>query len=228
MKQKRYIGVTFLFIRKEEQLYQAIQSSYIVEMKGFADLKKDITTLSEDLIISDFKDYSYLGVCDLYIADNQGEANFLGRTSFYEDKDIKQAQSYLLNKEKLKEAFSETKAYEKSNLGLVYFHEDPEGSEYNSTMIIYTLIENKKDLNSVLDIGESKAFKQVVCDFSIEQLYIDSLKFVGISELYKIKNKGLFERIAEFENLSEVEEEILNDKALEARFGEVFEDYQSF
>lgn len=224
---KRYIGITLIFSKKVIGYYKAIQSSYIIEIESFSKLKEDINSIANSLLKSDFRDYNFVGVSDLFITDNEGEAKFLGRTSYFDDNNIEKARKHILNKKELKEALNRIAGYKRSNLGFVYFHEDKEGKEYYSTIIIYTLLESKKDLNYILSMGECNSLKQAICDFSIEQLYVESLKFVGISDLYPIQNKGLFEQIGEFENLNEIKEEVFGENDLKTKFDEILEDYQS-
>lgn len=223
---KKYIGVTLVFSLKENNVFKAIQSSYIFELTTFADLKENVQNLVNQLIIADYKSYKYVGISDLYISENEGEANFLGRSSFFKDKKISDSKKHIMNNRELEKTLESFSTYEKLNIGLVYFHQDEEGKEYNSTIIVYSQILYKNDLNSIYKIANDKVFLQKIIDFSIEQLYVDGLKFIGISELYPIKSRGLFSQYGEFKDFRKIEKELIPENELENVFNSVLEDYQ--
>lgn len=224
---KKYIGTTLVFIHTESNILKAIQSSFVIELSNYTDLKKKIKNLVNNLIELDYKNYLFLGVSDLYISEFEGEANFLGRSSFFDCKKLEDAKKHILNNKELKQALEDTMSFDKSNIGLVYFHQDKEGKQYNSTLIIYSQIYRNKNLKDIYNFANSKQFKQKIIDFSIEQLYLDSLNFIGISELYPVRKKGLFSQYAEFENLDEIKSELIPDNELEKAFNDVLEDYKS-
>lgn len=222
----KYIGTTLVFFLKENDLFKAIQSSYIFELTTLTDLKEKIEDLANQLVQSDYKGYTYIGISDLYVSENEGEANFLGRTSFFMDKKKSDSEKHILNIEELKRTFESIKSYKKLNIGFVYFHQDKEGQEYNSTIIVYSQIITKSNLNSIYKIAESKNFMQKIIDFSVEQLHIDGLKFIGISELYPVRDTGLFSKHGEFKNFNEIESVLIPENELESAFNNVIEDYK--
>lgn len=223
---KKYIGTTLIFTLVEDNVYKAIQSSFILELNTIIDFKEQLKDLVNNLIQSDsFKDYSYLGVSDLYITESEGKTKYLGRSSLYDIKTQEEAKKYILNEKKIKKAFENTKWFDKSNLGLVYFHQDEEGEEYNSTIIIYSLITKYDNLKYIYEFANSKSFKEKILHFSVEQLSYNRLIFIGISELYPIKEKGLFTQSAIFKSIDEVKSEVFSERELENAFKDVLDDY---
>lgn len=224
---KKYIGITLVFSSKEEKYCKAVKSSYIFKLKDWSDLKSDIVKLAAKQIKSEFKGFKYLGISDLYISEKEGENNYLGRTSFFNDKTYMDAEKHTLkNKVKLLDAFTKSQLFNKSNISLVYFHQDKEDKQFNSTFIIYSQVSKSKDLEHIIKLAKSNLFKQKIINFSVEKLYLRRVKFVGINYLYGIKGKGLFKESGKFKNYSKIKSELLNDKEIITKLKAIKRDYK--
>src|SRR5690606_35068306 len=108
----------------------------------------------------------------------------------------------------------------------VYFNKDAEGKEFNSTIIVYTVIKDFDDLKTIYRIAEGSNFKNKIVKFSIENLNKRDLKFKGISDFYYVKNEGLFESEGVFESKEDIIVDILSwDKELKKELDNIYKDY---
>lgn len=227
--ENKFIGVTFVFYKKSKSKYHAIQSSYIFKLKPFEFLKTDILKKAEEIIDVYLSDYVFLGISDLYMTEKLDVYNYLGRTSFYKLKDEEKADSMVLNIKEINQRLERThKNYKKNliNVGFVYFNKDAEGKEFNSTIIVYTVIKDFDDLKTIYRIAEGSNFKNKIVKFSIENLNKRDLKFKGISDFYYVKNEGLFESEGVFESKEDIIVDILSwDKELKKELDNIYKDY---
>jgi hypothetical protein len=222
---KKYIGVTMMFWIKKNEMHKAVQSSYILKITDFLNFKNEINLLSLSLIETEFVGYRYSGITDLYVSEKEGFGNFLGRTSYFDYKTLSDAKKMVLGEFELNEIIESNTIFDRFNVGFVYFNEDSEGLEFNSTIIIDSQLTNVKNIEYLKSFANSILFKQKVIDFSVEQLYLDDLKFIGISAFYKIKEKGLFSISCNFKNIGNINSELIKSSELEQKFNEVLEDY---
>ncbi len=224
--EQKFIGVTMLFAKKEDKSYKVVKSSYIIEKLEFKAFKDNIQSKILELIKTDFAGYKYLGIDDFYISEDEGEGNFLGRTSYYDDKTLNSSKKHILTDLQLERAIEESKTDKKINVSFVYFHEDEEGPEYNSTIIVHSQLTKSKTLKSIIEIANSESFKEKICNFSVEELYINRLNFIGISELYGVKKSGLFSLYNNFDDINLKDFELVEESNFKDKLDEIEEDYQ--
>jgi hypothetical protein len=222
---KIYIGVTLMFYIKHDEMYKAIQSSYIIELSNFLNFIEDVNLLTSSLIKTEFLDYQYAGITDLYVTEKEDIGNFLGRSSYFDYKTYADAKKLILGRKEIIKIINTHTISDKFNIGFVYFNEDSEGSEFNSTIIVNSQLNNVKDIEGIESFAISTKFKQKILDFSVEQIGIEDLKFVGISDFYKIKGKGLFSISGTFKNFKSISAELIEKSELEKKFDDVIEDY---
>ncbi|WP_407845770.1 hypothetical protein [Chryseobacterium sp. KCF3-3] len=223
MKNK-YIGVTLMFYKEESNKYVAVQSSYVLKLSNYKDFKKDVNALVDKIINKEYLNYIFLGITDLYISEKDGKGKYLGRTSYYNYKEIKQAKAITLSKNKINEIICNNQKAKKYNIGLVYFNNDSDGEKFNSTLIIYSQIKNVKNYDDLLFFNTLK-FKKKIVKFSIEELKIDDLKLVGFTDFYPVQKKGLFSLVSTFSKISELKKNVIEVKQLRKKFNDVLSDF---
>tara|TARA_R110002012_G_scaffold294098_1_gene490032 strand:- start:9159 stop:9848 length:690 start_codon:yes stop_codon:yes gene_type:complete len=224
---KKHIGVTVIFYKKNNNLYEAVKSSYIIENASNFDIFKiKLSFKVKELLNFNFKGYKFLGVNDIYISEKEGENNFLGRSSFYEYNSLEKSKEFILKENELEVALIKSTEFKKKNISYVYFNKDLEGKEFYSTIIIYSQTKGNVDLNGLLSIATSKLFKEKILRYSIEKLNENDLIFVGIADLYEIKNSGLFEQKLDVKSIIELEDEIIIEENIEQAFNDVIKDYE--
>lgn len=214
-----------MFYTKQDELYKAVQASYTIEMLNFLDFINKVNLLSSNLIKTEFLNYQYAGITDIYMSEKEDIGNFLGRSSYFDFKTFNEAEKLILRKHEIMKIIKEHDVLDKFNIGLVYFNEDREGSEFNSTIIVNSQMNNIKNIDDLWLFATSTKFKQKILDFSVELLCLEDLKFVGISDFYKIKGKGLFAISGNFKNFKSITSELIKTSELEQKFDDVMEDY---
>jgi len=225
-RQNKHIGVTLLFYKKEKEKYHAIMSSYIFLLNTYKSFVFDVEKTAKKLLMKEFCDFTFAGIADLYIAEKEGNGRYLGRTSFFEKKQIQEAKEIILKNNAINKILSENPKEQKYNIGLVYFNNDSEGIKFNSTIIIYSQLRNIENFEQILKLANNKNFKKKIIKFSIEQLKLEDLQYVGIIDFYPIKHNGLFAVEKSFNDISNINEEIISVSELRKKFNEVLKDYK--
>lgn len=220
---KKHIGVTLVFYCNNT--FTGIQSCYIFELKSLELLLIDIENKAKENINKFLPNFDFLGVSDLYMTEDLSAYNFLGRTSYFDMKEECETQKIIVSNDILCKDVSEITRGSLINVGLVYFNKDSEGSEFNSTMIIYTIIDEFNGMDLLYKSLEVSEFVKKIIKYSAENLMEEDLIFKGISDLYSVKNEGLFELEGVFENKEEVINEVLSFRQLEKKFNSLRNDY---
>lgn len=223
--EKKHIGVTLMFYIEQEGMYNAVQSSYIIEMSNFLNFTNEVNLLSSSLIKTEFSNYKYAGITDLYVSEKEKIGNFLGRSSYFDYKTYFDAEKLILKEQEIIKRIKKHTVFDKFNVGFVFFNEDSEGSDFNSTIVVYSLIDNVKSFRDLESFANSKKFKQKILNFSVEQLFLDDLMFVGVSDFYKVKEKGIFAITGKFKNIQNITLELIQESELEQKFDDVIDDY---
>ncbi|MCC9044161.1 hypothetical protein LNQ81_15930 [Myroides sp. M-43] len=162
---KKYIGVTLVFYCNNT--FTGIQSSYIFELKSLELLLIDIENKAKEIINKFLLSFDFLGVSDLYMTEDLSAYNFLGRTSYFDMKEEGESQKIIVNDDILCKEVSEIIRGSLINVGLVYFNKDSEGSEFNSTMIIYTIIDEFNGMDVLYKSLKSSEFKNKIIELSV-------------------------------------------------------------
>lgn len=220
------IGFTLLFWKKEDEIYKGIQSSFTLKITDFFHFDKQINLLVFELLNSEFKYFNYAGITDIYVSELDGLGNYLGRTSYYNYKAISSAKKLLLSEENIIETIVNQSSAARFNVGFVYFNQDREGKKFNSTFIIYTQYSTVQSSKELINLANSRDFKQKIIKFAVENLYLDDLTVIGISDLYEIRNKGLFTLEGMFNDFENISSEIIPKELVQDKFNEVLDDYK--
>jgi len=213
-----HIGITLIFTSGNK----AIQSSYIMMKMELEDLLNEVEKIANKQ--STLNGYKYLGISDLYITESEANEAYLGRTSYYDEKTKIESKRHVLSNSKLKLALSECEGFRKSNISFVYFNDDREGDDFNSSIIIYSQICKYDSTEYLHNLAKSRQFKDKIIKFSVEELYLDSLEFVGVADLYGVSGDGLFQRMTTFEEIMEIKDEILGKNQIRLKLEEIEED----
>jgi len=224
---EKFIGVSLIFYKKDKyKKFRAVQSSYIFELKPLEQLLEDINHKAEAIINGFLLNFEYLGISDIYITESLGIYNYLGRTSFFELKNETDRDEIILSDDEINKKVSEIVQNSLINVGFVYFNRDSEGPNFNSTIIVYTIVDDFISLNELYKIAESNDFKSKIVKFSIEKLRKEDLLFKGISDFYSVRNEGLFEVEGVFDKKEEIITDVLSNKQFEKELDSINEDYK--
>ncbi len=217
----KYISATLLFIKEENCVFKASRFSKIFNCSNYEKLLKDIQIFSSEVVDTYYLNYTFLGVNDLFISDKEGNGRFLGRTSFFDNKTIQDAEEHVLNGLEVINALKKSQEMEKINIGFGYFYKDEVDDENNFSLIVYSQVTKNENLEQITKLAKSRSFKEQIVHFSVDFIQLQRLKFVGITDLYGIKGPGLFEEFAEFSSYDEIISEIYSNTDLKNKFREV-------
>lgn len=225
---KKHIGVTLVFFKRNKNKFIGIQSSYVFELKPLDLLLNDIDDKAKEITNNFLSGFDFLGISDIYITENLSTYNYLGRTSFFDIKNEDETREFIISDDEIKEKANKNVKSNLINVGFVYFNRDSEGSNFNSTIIIYTVIDKFFGTKELYEVAESNGFKDKIIRFTIENLRQEDLIFKGISDFYFVKNEGLFETEGIFDSKEEITDEILSNNQLEIELNKINNDYKYY
>jgi len=203
-----YIGVTLVFVDKEDKLISGILKSSVVEVER-STIERDIRKLGVE--IATYYKYNFLGINDVFVVSgNVIEGEVLGRTTYYEIESNKKAQELKINfSNKISDDILKM-----FNCSLIFFCKT-ENKEKFAITILSILKTKESDIEiKAKEIFDSSIFKNKVKNISVDHLI--QLDYIGIAGFEKIDLKyNVFETLySEFEDLSILIDEVLTTSEL--------------
>lgn len=213
--EERNIGVTLIFKKKNVKKISGILKSIVVKSSQ-KNIKKEIEKKVNE--ISDFYNYIYLGVSDVFfVSGDIQEREILGRTTYYDLDTIKKAKS-LISKELLD---NEHEKEQTLNYSLIYFCKNL--NEESFTIVVVTILNSFGDslIKTGELIGNDVSFIQKIKDNSVEK--INSAKFIGINDIGEtdLDFNVIQTFYADFKSMKSLEMEIISDKEMELKLDDI-------
>lgn len=221
------IGVTLVFAKNHflADMTKGIMASFVIPFDNFENILLNISSLAKKQVERRYKGYTYLGVSDMFLVDIDKQSytkGYLGRTSHYNIKSYTEAYKNKMSSSDIKKVLENIRNDESFNVSYTYYHKDLEGDEYNFSFTINSVL-NKivyNNLKNINDFGKSDYFINKILKMTIEEIYPQGLVYIGISDIFKIKNDGFQEYYSDTLTLEEIKKEVLLEKDLYAEYNE--------
>ncbi|MCP4652566.1 MAG: hypothetical protein GY858_04185 [Candidatus Omnitrophica bacterium] len=229
-KRQYYVGVTLLFASFENQCYEAVLESYIVNSTTKKDVLNEAKKIGEMQNIFDKSrnvyTFRYLGIHDIFsIIGPIKEGAILGRMTIW---NITLESSNSLSKKK--EDFSYNHQlndyYGESYLSAPIFYVKADSLENSRAISCHVLVKSKEPslvYRRALAVAKSDELKKKIVKSDFENLTPNELTFIGFEDILviydDIKNGGAFLKIScSYSSIEEIRELIIVDEELSGFF----------
>jgi len=215
---KKYIGITFVFYIKRDNIINAVLKSLIVDT-SLENFKETINIKSEQL--SKIFGLNYIGINDVFVVGGGFKENtILGRISDYDNNNFKIIASQSI--ELSDKMFNNSNSYYKCVAN--YKCKDNFLNEFVIEIIILLYL-NKLNFKEKIKFLNEKSFNKDIKNISFDNLV--EIELIGIKEIDIIDLKDVdnlvFETLyADFKNLNELRKEVLTNNEIKLLLNDVF------
>lgn len=215
-----YVGVSLLFVKREDQILEAILKSYILKSDTYQDVVQEIKAIGEKQNI--YNEFEYIGLEDIFrVVGPIKEGALLGRMTIW-DLTLQNAKNLVLKPDKYTfnsqlDGFSGI-----WYLAIPIYFVQEEDIEDSRSISCYCLIESTNSsrvIEKSLLIAQSKEFKDKIIECDYEGLAFDELEFLGFEDIQvvydDIQSGEAFMKISKrFDTMDEIRSLIIDDEKL--------------
>ena len=209
------IGATFLFKNNNSQKLKGVLKSVVIDANNMIESTKIISDK-----ISNYYNYNYLGINDLFLVSGEAKSGeLLGRTTYYELNSLEKSRSLISSNKIMLNDENISKTY---NCSLVYFCENAV-EKFTISVLSIVKSNNHEIIFDVESLAENVEFLRKIKSNSLEE--IKEIEFIGIEMICNIDLKfGVFQSFySDFDIIEDIKDELLSNEEITEILADILE-----